>query len=1367
MSLLDRIKSVPLYRTTDAQGRNTYSFITEIEVPEGATRIYPKQQMGSNQGEIAPNVFHLGVIDAFLEGYRWTDFPTNDWKNKPEMRDSWKDDADGVDSSELDDEDFVWIVDNYEAIKGTWSRPQAQGFSYVQAAINNYFQKKDWAKQTLSEQELEATNNFGGNKGEELKDALRRYTQFLHDEVDFHSFFGRGTEAHKQNIRKNLVIADRHYFGGTDTLAGQDFFSLDNFKRYISIYLNNIINPNYVFAGQEADTSFGLEGGWWDIPDVGTFTSIGDNNELILTGDGDIDNLITDIPVEGDVWVASGGQTHPGFKVEAKYTADVDVSSLTLAGAVVSSLVDTSGLMGTAEVAGITNYWVSQTEAKSGVAEQSGVLDGGDSVVGGQVDTVDALINGEATEFVDWELMRILVPYGTFVDVSTLVIKEGTGNVEEVNMDDFLVDHFIEGVDENQFKDLSSNSFELETFGQFFRTHAYRAALEIFKKLATQEANKGKAKVFEALYKSITADDKTTNLLEEAKKDQKNKAALAGEELQDEEEDELGDIRKNASAQCALLANLDKLVRLYQSEKEHLAVNDPDSIHYGGNFYQNRFYSISSNEPTKTFTKLQSPTGGELGAFLQATPAMQAFLVPKIKLQKVFTNKGNQTETVDIAFDTYSKKPLSHNTPVDFREHFKTPGDVFRGGGAGIKSISFDFDGETPATAGKYVKVELKMFFQDFQSLVEEKWTRTHIGKVDGTTTTKKTKFRYIDLLVNPLGANGSKRPKTEGTHKMDFYDPSFFRIKVDVGWNISDSIATQDAIPNYQAFKAAVDKANTSFLLCALDHEISVNNDGTVELTISYRGYSDTLLKTNRFNALIPYEEQVELIELQNKYETVISAGGCSEDQKAEFQASIATLQKQIANRSAARIIKKMTHKSMIHRASITQKAMEDFERLGSFESVPTLSTTLDDTIQNGAIDPQTQFGFFFLGDLLYTILDCQYVSGIPVVGAENIKIILTDFDLRPFLPDEDGNAPLNTLICPIASIPITFDGYKSWFMNEILGTDLYNMPVMEFLQTFVNDVCGCFLSEICFTREEDKSILFRQGNVLADKSIGLASTARAFKGGDIVIGEQPNSRNFEEIMESSEVDGGTTDSGTDFFTLQEGDQINKIFPLHLSSGLYGHQVMEYAVIYVDAPPKNIETGTGVSTDNSNEGILHFHIGADRGILKNASWSKQNVQYLRESRMFRSQGLGNYAQLATYYNVSLNLFGNFLLLPGMQFYLDPFAIGGQKFGRPNIPGSEIKDSAEDINFSRLMGIGGYHLVTGVKATITPQKFETSVEGRFLYSGNIDNIKPSLDRVFRDSSDANIDERDPDEIIEGVENCRNVISLTQAQVIGE
>ena len=820
------------------------------------------------------------------------------------------------------------------------------------------------------------------------------------------------------------------------------------------------------------------------------------------------------------------------------------------------------------------------------------------------------------------------------------------------------------------------------------------------------------------------------------------------------------------------MANLEKIVGSYTALKENEAKNDPTSIHYGGNFYGNRFYSVSSNEPTKTFTEMQSQAP-QVNAFLEATPYMQAFLVPKIKIQKVFTNISNQVETVDVEFDTYTKVPMSRNSPTNFTERFSKSGDVFKGGGSGIKSLTFEFDGETPATAEKYVKAELKLFFQDFQSLFEERLAKTHIGQANGTTRTDTTTFRYIDLLVNPLGNKGkSQKPKAQGSNKMDFYDPSFFRIKVDVGWNMANHDITTDAFAgtgyNAAEFRAAVENSNKSFLLCALDHAIDVKNDGTVELTINYRGYGDTLFKSNRFNALIPFEEQKEINELQLKYDAVVSSGKCTAEQRAEFQASMATLQKKLANRASARIIKTMTSRGMIHRAKISKGDMEDFEADGSFAKVPEMMNSLDNTIGN-MINPSEDFSFFFLGDLLYTVLDCQYIGSTPVVGAENLKFILADFDIRPFLPDGNGQLPQKVINCPISSIPIAMNSYRRWFMNEILGTELYNMPVMEFIQRFTNDLCGCFLSEICFTREEDKSIFFRQGNILADKSTNLSGFARAYTGGDINISVTPKERFFTKSVSTSAgtSDPETGEDTTDIpeepteFDVTSGADLS-VFPLKLSPSAYGHQITEYAVIYVDTPPKNIETGTGVYNENLQDGIFHFYVGADRGILKNASWSKQNIQYLRESRMFRSQGIGNYAQLATYYNVSLNLFGNFLLVPGMKFYLDPFAIGGNTFGRPNIPGSEEQNSGEDINFSRLMGIGGYHLVTGVKVSITPEKYETTVEGKFEYSGNINGTKPTIGRQFVNSEDADISQRSPDEIIEGAEQCRQIISLTQA-----
>ena len=612
------------------------------------------------------------------------------------------------------------------------------------------------------------------------------------------------------------------------------------------------------------------------------------------------------------------------------------------------------------------------------------------------------------------------------------------------------------------------------------------------------EANRYKAILWETLWKSTDGQlEPDSDLIEAAKAAQKQKAKTSQPPLlAEEEEDELADVRKNAAAQCALLANIDKLAGLYRDLKEQNALLTDHPLHGGGNFYKSRFYSISSNEPTKTLTKIQAGDyNSNIGAFLGATPDQQAYLVPKIKLQKVLVNKQGVIESIDIPFDTYTKEPTTADTPIDYKTQFQTPNNIFRGGGSGIKSFTFEFDGEPPATADKYVKAELKLFFQDFNSLFEDKLTIAH-----SSGGTNPTNFKYIDLLVNPIGSpKASKAPNTEATEKMDFYDPSYYRIKVEIGWDMANQQTLAASDYPFQ-LQNSLDQVNKTFMLCALDHEINVSNEGTVELSISYRGYGDTLLKTNRFNALIPYQEQSQVSLLITQYNEALASGTCTINQRAEFQATIASLQKKLANQAASRVIRKMTTNRLIHRAQIKSDAIKEFDQNGVFTSIPRLQNTLDGTLRKNVADSK-EFSFFFLGDLLYTILDCQYFdnTGVPVVGAESLKIILTDMNIRQFLPSEDGSDNTDTMLIPISSIPIAIEHYKNWFMNEILGTNRYNMPVMEFIQRFTNDVCGCFLSEICFTKEEDKSIFFRQGSIIANKSTNVTAIARSYVGGEI----------------------------------------------------------------------------------------------------------------------------------------------------------------------------------------------------------------------------------------------------------------------------
>jgi hypothetical protein len=115
----------------------------------------------------------------------------------------------------------------------------------------------------------------------------------------------------------------------------------------------------------------------------------------------------------------------------------------------------------------------------------------------------------------------------------------------------------------------------------------------------------------------------------------------------------------------------------------------------------------------------------------------------------------------------------------------------------------------------------------------------------------------------------------------------------------------------------------------------------------------------------------------------------------------------------------------------------------------------------------------------------------------------------------------------------------------------------------------------------------------------------------------------------------------------------------------------------------------------NIREGITNFVVGLDRGIIKSVSFERVDQPYLREARTATDKSFG-VGQLRELYNVNLTLYGNNLVKPGQMIYVEPNRF---VFGRPT----------EQNSVSRLLGLGGYHLVVDVSNTIGKDGWETSV----------------------------------------------------------
>ena len=138
----------------------------------------------------------------------------------------------------------------------------------------------------------------------------------------------------------------------------------------------------------------------------------------------------------------------------------------------------------------------------------------------------------------------------------------------------------------------------------------------------------------------------------------------------------------------------------------------------------------------------------------------------------------------------------------------------------------------------------------------------------------------------------------------------------------------------------------------------------------------------------------------------------------------------------------------------------------------------------------------------------------------------------------------------------------------------------------------------------------------------------------------------------------------------------------------------------------------TGDAGTDARNGIFHYVLGKDRGIVKNISLDRTDMTGLKELR-FEKEGFDGLTQLREVYNASIDSFLNVSALPGCYIYVDPQGFSPEA----------------DINFSQF-GIGGYYMITRAEHSISPGKADTKIvskwvadtNGRFEAAEN-DNVK--------------------------------------------
>ena len=272
------------------------------------------------------------------------------------------------------------------------------------------------------------------------------------------------------------------------------------------------------------------------------------------------------------------------------------------------------------------------------------------------------------------------------------------------------------------------------------------------------------------------------------------------------------------------------------------------------------------------------------------------------------------------------------------------------------------------------------------------------------------------------------------------------------------------------------------------------------------------------------------------------------------------------------------------------------------------------------------------------------------------------------------------------IAEFPVSFDLFRAWFLEKIVREDRSKMTFKRFLASLFNNLIVPAMGAECLTP-------IKMGNV--------------------------EFQNIFMTLPGKSADSPNTSKPTEFLT-EEAVPVSKKIDINspdfkeytrLAQSVTPHESFvrnsyDYQLVQTSGY-KSITERSGNCKEDAKDGIYHFNIGSDRGLLTRMNFKKVNIpgQQERMAVLAIEQGKNQLSQMSFTFDCDLEMIGNTLFIPGMVFYANPSFAG---LGSPQQKGS----------VSNQLNLGGYYLILETRLDIAPGKFTTNVIAKYIAHGS-------------------------------------------------
>jgi len=702
----------------------------------------------------------------------------------------------------------------------------------------------------------------------------------------------------------------------------------------------------------------------------------------------------------------------------------------------------------------------------------------------------------------------------------------------------------------------------------------------------------------------------------------------------------------------------------------------------------------------------------KMKAFFDISTSELSHLQPMIRLYKINRNEDGTEWQQEIKFE--SNAGSLWPTKLEDALHKKAK----RGFGVGVKDFSFTYEGSNPFAIKKSIKGKLKIFANSFDELLLDRGG-----------------WRYADLALKTGGSQ--KKACSDSKQAQEVYKENEensklnFRLKAVVGWAepkgaSASSLAVKDAL--YNSF--------VTLNLTPTVHEFELDDMGRVNFIINYLAYIEDYFDQQGFNIFA--EAAITEKQIKRKLQVDNFTRNCDDDQ-------LATLKKLHIDAVAAEkslmlqnlIQSLMTDdNSKIYYLNMPYSEIQAFQSQGPLHtpstsySRPLTSSENDARLKTAVTEamntldfreaaasslPGSTFsaalfvdnpdnyslGFFYVSDLIDTILHDigKALEGLPGKIDELAKDklgtvqIFDPCDLAiekaKLLNQQIAFKKLRILLGPVefvdqgsrstaffvnfGDIPISVKYFIEWLTERMLKKEETMYSLTKFLNDLFNHLVKEFLNnKSCFKVKINQKIRVNQS---------VVTSYPETEGEDEITYALGRASDNKENTDYKRCSLGWWNYGDTLGPPFNGSILNISGDRESPApGAGVESEMNYFVYFAGrTKPTNLMTGD--KEIDENNGIFHYLLGRDRGLIKDIKLTKTDSKGLAEVR-YEQDGWGGLDQLRIQYDAEIECFASPKTFPGCYIYIDPKGFAPNWTADPNDP----------LNLTNF-GIGGYYMI--------------------------------------------------------------------------